>query len=105
MSKPRYRWWNYIKSCLRSYPAMSRNADALRGQDLKEYRAVRQAIEETERLPDGQERLSLVRPVLMERSLTLEGAAMKCHVSVATAKRWHQSFIRLTARHMGFLDS
>ena len=83
---------------------MSRNADALRGQDLREYQAIRQAMEDTERLPNGSERLSLARLVLMERRYTLEGAAMRQHVSTATAKRWHQDFIRLTARHMGLLE-
>ena len=64
-----------------------------------ERRAVEQAIEATERMPDGQSRLFVVNAVLQKKTHTLPGAALMVPVSYATAKRWQQSFIRATARH------
>ena len=105
MSKPRERWWGYVKACLRSYPELRRNAEALRGQSRREYEAVRDALAETERLPDGPARMELARLVLTERVCSLDGAALRLHISTATARRWHQSVIRLTARRLGLTEN
>jgi len=66
----------------------------------RELEAVQQAIEETRTLPNGKERLEMVRLVFWN---TLEGAAMKCHVSYVTARRWHGEFIKRTAQAFGLL--
>ena len=64
-----------------------------------ERRAVEGAIAATERMPDGQARLSVVNAVLMEKTHTLSGAALMVPVSYETAKRWQQAFIREAARN------
>ena len=63
----------------------------------REMEAVRKAIEETRRLDTGEERLRMIRLVFWDRTHTLEGAAMTCHVSYVTARRWHGKFIRCVA--------
>lgn len=70
----------------------------------RELEAVRQAIDETLTMPNGKERLEMVRLVFWKKTHTLEGAAMKCHVSYVTARRWHGEFIKDVARAFGLLQ-
>ena len=130
MSSPRYDWWPYVKGMIRRYPELCARQEELRrtkmspnltgmpgahGQtsdpvadaalrELPELEAVRQAIEETRTLPNGEERLEMVRLVFWKKTHTLEGAAMKCHVSYVTARRWHGEFIKDVARAFGLLQ-
>lgn len=69
----------------------------------RELEAVRQAIAETLTLDTGQERLQVIRCVFWDKTHTLEGAAMKLHISYVTARRWHGEFIRLVGKIFGFL--
>lgn len=70
----------------------------------RELEAVRQAIEETRALPNGEERLEMVKLVFWKKTHTLEGAAMTCNVSYITARRWHGEFIKDVARAFGLLQ-
>lgn len=69
----------------------------------REMEAVRQAIAETLTLDTGQERLQVIRCVFWDKTHTLEGAAMKLHISYVTARRWHGEFIKKVAYFFGFL--
>ena len=90
VSKPRYRWWGFIRNVIRDYPILKRDLDELRSQsvtanlsgmprgggsgrtieavalrclpadDQKMYDAVARAIEMTRLRPDGKERLDLI---------------------------------------------
>lgn len=134
MSKPHYKWWSYVKAMIRDYPTLKQQYQELhntsvvasisgmpRGSDTsrtvesaalqelppveqREYEAVRQAVETTERYKDGQYRLKVVDLVLWKQTHTLEGAALETRCSIATAKRWHGEFIRLVASYYGLLD-
>ena len=68
----------------------------------REMEAVRQAIAETQAMDTGQERLQMIRCVFWDKTHTLEGAAMKLHLSYATARRWHGEFIKKVAYFFGF---
>ncbi len=63
----------------------------------KEYDAVRQAIEVTEYLKTGQERLKLIDLVFWRGSHTLSGAAMALNISYDTAIDYHGDFIMMVA--------
>lgn len=133
MSKPRYRWWGYVKGMIRAYPelhrqyadlhspAMTADYSGMRGRgggrgvetlalrelsgtEQREYEAVRQAIETTERYRNGRERLTVIRLVLWERSHTLEGAALMVPCHIVTAAVWHGDFIKLVAKNFGLMD-
>lgn len=131
MSKPREPWWPYVKNVLRSYPALKRELNAIRQQSItvrynaagggsgpgrsteqvalrelppprmREYEAVRKAIQKTGRLPDGKLRNDLIRLVYFRKRYNLSGAAWACHVSEPTAKRYHGEFLRLVAFNLG----
>lgn len=90
MSKPRYQWWGYAKSMVRRYPNKV-NPD--------EHRAVNAAIEETLEMPTGEDRMRVVKMVLMKRTHDIEGAAMVCNVAPVTARYYHTDFIRAVGKH------
>ena len=134
MSKPRYKWWSYIKAVIRDYPQLCKEQAVLHSQSVtanysgmqggtepsrgteviavrelpgtaqREYEAVRRAIAITERYRNGQDRLNVVRLVLWDRSHTLEGAALCVPVSYDTAQNWQCDFIHLVAKNYGLKD-
>ena len=117
MSRPRYRWWSYVKAVIRSYPQLMAAYAAefpddvndivvkdLQCTEQREYIAVRQAVNETSTVANGEDRMRLISLVFWNEAYTLEGAAMRIPCSSATAWRWHREFIRLVACKMGLLD-
>lgn len=102
MSKPRYRWWGYIKSIIRNYPALE--GRYCQGTSLKERMAVQRSIEQTERMENGKERLQVVDLVFFKQTHTLEGAAMMVPCHYETARHWHSDFIKLVAPNFGLLE-
>lgn len=71
---------------------------------MREYEAVRLAISQTLQLNGGKERLHLIDIVFWRRTHTLQGAAIRCHVSYDTAVRWHREFICLVGVNFGLID-
>lgn len=131
MSKPREKWWGYIKAVIRSYPELKRKYDILHEPSMqinltgmpsahnpsspvervalrelnpteqKELDAVSEAINATKRMYCGELRLQMVDLMYWRQTHTLEGAALKVHVSVPTAKRWNGVFVYLVAEKYG----
>ena len=130
MSKPREIWWGYVKAIIRRYPELCARESALREQSLsnpitgmphggkvanptadaalrelpekqqREVAAVRAAIVKTQALPDGDERMQMVRMVFWDRTHTLDGVAMKLHRCTRTIWQWHGDFIRAVEREL-----
>lgn len=124
MSKPREIWWGYVKAIIRRYPELCEREAALHHQCIspaltgmphggkttnptadaalrelpekqqREVAAVRAAIAKTRSLPDGDERMQMVRMVFWDRTHTLDGVALKLHRCLRTIKQWHGDFIR-----------
>jgi hypothetical protein len=69
----------------------------------RELAAVEQAIAATRALPNGAERMQLVRIVFWQRTHTLYGAADQIGCSARTAQQWHGEFIRAVAAYYGLL--
>ena len=89
MSKTRFGWWSYVKDMIRRYPDETTE---------EETKAVSIAVEDTERLLDGDDRMKVIRMVFLKKTHTLQGAALNVPCSYETAKRWTQQFIRLVAK-------
>lgn len=70
----------------------------------REMEAVQKAIQETQKLDTGKERLRMIRLVFWDRTHTLEGAAQKCNTSYVTARRWHGEFIKTVANAFGLIN-
>ena len=135
MSKPRYRWWTFAKNMIRDFPAvekewkdihaqsitanmsgMPRSGGAgrtvetvalrqLKPEDQKLYDAVTGAKEHTILLPNGTDRMKLIRLMYWSgKPRTVQAVAKQIPVSEVTAKRWHGDFVRLVGVHYGFKD-
>lgn len=134
MSKPRDKWWGYIKAVIRSYPGLKREYEDLHEQSItanisgmpgggcvsrgtediavrelpytkqREYEAVKRSVDTTRLMQTGKDRLALVDMVFWKRSHTLSGAAHKLNLSDTTAQRYHGEFIRMVAKHYGLMD-
>lgn len=134
MSKPKYDWWAYVKGMIRRYPALKEEYADLHRQKVtpsyggmpggggasravedislrelpatrqREYEAVKRAVEATERMTAGRDRMKVVDSVFWKRSHTLEGAALTIPCSYRTARRYHSEFIMLVATMYGLLD-
>lgn len=102
MSKPRYRWWSYVKAMIRNYPTLVDRY--IQGPALREREAVQRAIDQTEQMVDGKERLQVIDLVFFRQTHTLEGAAVLIPCSERTARRWHTDFIKAVAKEFGLLD-
>lgn len=135
MSKPRYRWWGYIRNVIRAYPELKKEYEALHQQSVtanlsgmpgsgavsrgtedvatrelprtkqKEYEAVRSAVETTRVLQNGRQRLQIIELVYWKRTHTVEGAAMKVGYSTDRGKQIHGEFVRLVAKCYGLLEN
>lgn len=90
MSKPRYRWWGYVKDMIRRYPD---------DVNENEKNAVDAAIEITEHMPNGQARLKVIDLVLWKGTHTLAGAALAIPCGERTARRWLHSFVTEAAKN------
>lgn len=84
MSKPRHQWRGYVKGMIARYPDRVNE---------EEKRAVSIAIENTKNKKDAEIRLKVVDLVLMKRTHTIPGAALKCYCSERTAYNYHAEFI------------
>lgn len=134
MSKPRYRWWGYVRAVIRAYPELSRRLAELRHTPVtarygpsggaggptspveraairglphteqREHDAVEAAIEQTRTLPDAAARLRLVDLVFWRQSHTLQGAAREVHLGYRAARERQQAFILLVARELGLTE-
>ena len=133
MSKPRYKWWGYVKAVLRAYPEHKRELESMKQSKLtasyegsgysggvskpvegialrqlskdaqREYEAVENALRAQERFPDAEGRLKLLDMVFFRKTHTLQGAAVALYVSYSTAKRWHNKAIESVAVELGLL--
>ncbi len=99
MSKPRERWWSYVKAMVRHYPKLKVSAKTVTEQ--RERDAVAQAIEDLSKRPD---KLRLLSLVFFGKNVTLDGAAQACFISYDTARMWHRDFLYSVARHYGLMD-
>lgn len=134
MSKPRYGWWSYVKDMIFRYPALCESHSLSLAQKVtptysaqpggggsgrtteqttvramtrnaaREYEAVHLAIQQTQQLDSGAERLQIIRAAYWKRTHTLSGAALAANVSYRTARRWNGEFIRRVAKNYGLLD-
>lgn len=102
MNKQHYPWWGYIKAIIRSYPG--KIGVDLSGVARREFEAVQAAVETTERMEGGRNRLKVIRMVHWDRTHQIEGAALSIPCDRATAARWQRRFFEEAARNRDLLD-
>ena len=89
-------WFDYMKHCAKKY-----SPDASPGSLLeeKELEAVRQAIEQTQGLRTGEQRLELLRLAYWTSGGNLYAAAEQLGIDRNTARAWSKGFIFCVARN------
>lgn len=97
MSKPRARWWGYVRRVLYAYPTMQPEDET----EQREHYAVKAALEALRAAPDGEITRRIISAVFFEQTHTLSGAALMAHISYGTAKRKQNAFIRVVGEYMG----
>ena len=132
MSKPRYRWWGYIRNVIRAYPELKKEYESIHQQSVtanmsgmpaggsasrgteniaireltmtkqKEYDAVRQAITLTRRMPNGDLRLKVIDLVFWKECRNLLDAGESVGYAYKTARKIQSTFIKLTADAYGY---
>lgn len=104
MSKRHYPWWGYIKAIIQEYPGQV--GVELSGVAERNRRAVEAAIQATERMEGGRNRLKVIHLLYWckPQTLTLEGAALTIPCDRATAARWQRRFFEEVARNRDLLD-
>lgn len=98
MGKTSINSWGYIKSMVRNYPRWKK-IEGLQGVRKCERDAVEAAVAITERMPDGADRLRLIRFVYWGKPCKISGAAREIPCSERTAIRWNGEFIRLVGQN------
>lgn len=71
--------------------------------DRRALDAISSAISTTMRYRNGSLRVRLIDLVYWERSCSIEGAAIRLHVSIGTAKTWHSAFVELVDAYIRVL--
>ena len=102
MSKPRARWWGYVRRILNDYPKLLADEKHLNENDRRELDAVVRAMGRAKCLAFGEQQIRIVKMVFFDKTHTLQGAAMREHISYSTARRQQAQFIRLVGIYMGF---
>lgn len=101
MSRPKYYWFGFVKKLLWRYPEQLKIDHSTLSYSA--IVAIDKALEETERLPNGAERVELIDLLYFKNAYTLEGAALKLHISTRLAQNWNSHFIYRVGWYMGFL--
>lgn len=83
-----------------SRPVETAVVERLTEKEQRRYDAVHMALEETERMRDGRDRLRVIDMVYFRRSHTLYGAALAVPVSEITAKRWNRKFVAMVGEKL-----
>ena len=68
-----------------------------------EVEAVRQTIEQTRQMSDGENRVAIIDMVFFKKTHTLRGAALRIPCDYETAKRWQRAFMRMVAEKRGLM--
>lgn len=135
MSSPTFRWWDHARKCVRDYPKLCRQWEELKTisvstnydqvghgsgiskpteqvalrllpqADQEDFDAVRQAIAETRRRPDGGNKIKMISLYYgwKRQRFNLVGAGQQVGIEESTAYNWHVDFIRLVGVYHGWL--
>lgn len=119
MSKPRYNWWPFALGMIRDFKEMDakhkstpleeipeglNRAAIMWRQEERELDAVRQALEQQEKMSNPELRKSIVNHTLISRTYNIDGAALRLNSSPEMVKRYRWQFIMLVGTAFGFLS-
>ena len=101
MSKPHNYWYGIVRKMAQRYKQLDCNIE----QEQRFKCAIDIALEQIRHRADAAEQLTVIEAVLFDDRLTFQGAAMRVHVSEATAQRWVNVFINQVGVNAGYADA
>lgn len=102
MSKPKYRWWGYVKNVVNDLLPCS-DCAGLTAEGIREWKAVQRAVKFTRQLPDGDKQVAVMWCVYQKKGKrTIKEAAAIVGVPENLAKEWHSDFLRCVGYELGF---
>lgn len=101
MSRPRYWWDGTVKKAVRMYYRGGLDADTAQGAVMRI--AIDRAMEATEKVSDGRDRMRVIEALYRDGLNNIAFAADVVHVSERTAQRWVAEFVRSVGRNAGYL--
>lgn len=101
MGKPRYNqyWYGNVVRMIRQYPTFT---GSLSDMERLHKQAIDEAMQETEQLPDGAERVRAVRMLYFDKQFTFTGVADRLYISTRTMQRWISEFVYLVGYKAGY---
>lgn len=133
MSKPRYKWWGYIRNVVFAYPDLKKEYEELHRQSItaamggmpsgtgvsrgteeiavrelppteqKEYDAVRRAIELTRKMPQWKRRLEIIDQVFWKKRKNLQDAGEAVGYAYKAARDIQSTFLKLVGQEYGYV--
>ena len=101
MGKPRYKnyWYCCSQTMIRRYPELKKEKGI---QPAIWFNAIKNALEDTAELVDGESRLKAIEMINFQKTHTIDGAAMEVSASRRTVQRWNSEFVNLVGKNAGF---
>lgn len=99
MSRPRNYWFGIVKREITT-PASQKNKNS---NNTKRYnKAIKLALEQTEALDRGPDRVKAIELILINQTHTYTGASLELHYSERLIQRWISDFIYLVGKKVGY---
>lgn len=95
----RYYWYPAVLDMITNKEMIS-TEDSIQANIYR--RAIDQAIEETQALKDGDERMQAIKMIYFDQTHTVDGVADKLHRCKDTIKKWLQKFVLAVGKNAGF---
>lgn len=99
MSRPRYYWYGSVKKMISRYTILAQESSL---QSAIFQKAIDISLEETKKLPNGEERVKAIEIILIKQTKTAEGVALEMNYSWRTIQNWITSFVNMVGRNAGF---
>ena len=99
MSRPRYYWYGNVKKMIMKHDILE-NDRSLQASILRF--AIEEAMDETAKLPHGEERIQAIDDILFKNEKSYESVAREFHYEQRTIQGWITSFVNLVGKKAGY---
>lgn len=99
MSRPRYWWYGVVRKSITHARELETDTNV---QAIIISNAIKDAKEETKKLPNGDLRIRAVEEILINKTKTYEGVALEVHYDWRTVQNWVNSFVNLVGKKAGY---
>lgn len=99
MGRPRYYWYGIVRQMIMASKKLESEKSV---QSAIFSNAMRDAKNETLKLPNGELRVKAVDDVLINKTKTIEGVSQEVHYEHRTVQGWINSYVNLVGKKAGY---